>query len=208
MPKCVVDGCPNEARSLAGKYEGLCNTHRQRASKYGEPMLSKTAGTGEPDRFIAHALEYKCCDDENCRDPRHCLIWPFYRGAGYARIARDKKPASVTRIICEKVYGKPSSPDFEAAHTCGKGHLGCVNRRHLRWKTSKENKADQLLHGTRNRGARNGCAKITEAVAKQIKAEAALGNSTHEAIAKRFGISRVTVTDIHLGIRWGHLTET
>jgi hypothetical protein len=209
MPKCVVDGCPNEARSLIGKYKDLCNKHRQRARKYGDPSFSKTAGTGEPDKFLIAAINYKCCDDENCHNPEHCLIWPYYRGStGYAIISRKKKPASATRIICEAVHGKPPTKKHEAAHSCGKGHLGCVNQRHLSWKTSEENKADQLLHGTRNRGARNGGAKITEAVAKQIKAEAALGNSTHEAIAKRFGINRVTVTDIHLGRRWGHLTET
>jgi hypothetical protein len=57
------------------------------------------------------------------------------------------------RVMCEIAHGPKPAPGFVAAHTCGKGREGCVNPRHLRWASQKENMADKLLHGTSNRTA-------------------------------------------------------
>ncbi len=92
---------------------------------------------------------------------------------------------------------------MEAAHLCGKGHLGCINPAHLQWKTSKENKADQLAHGTRNFGVRNGSAKITPEVAQHIQAMA--GRKTYRRMADEIGIDPSTVSLIARGQLWGHL---
>lgn len=50
--------------------------------------------------------------------------------------------------MCQKAHGDPPSPKHDAAHSCGRGHEGCVNPNHLSWKTKKQNQADRITHGT------------------------------------------------------------
>ncbi|WP_292637037.1 hypothetical protein [Mesorhizobium sp.] len=57
---------------------------------------------------------------------------------------KDGKCRRVSRLVCEEVHGPPPSPDHEAAHSCDNGDLGCATKRHLSWKTPKENTADKF----------------------------------------------------------------
>src|SRR3972149_10759839 len=78
-----------------------------------------------------------------------CLIWPFStNGTGYGRLGVDGKGYYAHRYMCELVNGPPPTPDHEASHDCGNGHLGCVHPRHLEWKTASENHLDRRRHGT------------------------------------------------------------
>lgn len=148
---------------------------------------------GDPKRFLEAAIEH--ADDE-------CLLWPYGKIGGYGRIWYGGKHQLVTRVICDRLYGRPPTPAHEAAHSCGKGHLGCCNPRHLRWATSRENKADRELHGTTPRGERNGQAKLTERQAAEIRA--LRGVSTVREIGRQFGVSATQVSDIHNGKCWSH----
>jgi len=72
-----------------------------------------------------------------------CIIWPFARSEkGYALVKRGGKMMRAHRRICEEIYGAPATLRHQAAHRCNNGHLGCVNPKHLRWATPKENMAD------------------------------------------------------------------
>jgi hypothetical protein len=98
----------------------------------GEPVQK----IGPAQAFLEAALSY---------DGDECLTWPFSRfPSGYAKLGKG----TAHRVICEKVYGPPPTPDHEAAHSCGKGKSGCINRRHLRWATHTENQHDRRRHGT------------------------------------------------------------
>src|SRR5690606_22017504 len=82
-----------------------------------------------------------------------CLIWPYAKLAnGYAAIRIDGKTTTAARIMCVAAHGEPLTPQLEAAHSCGNGHLGCVNPRHLRWATTAENNSDKNIHGTMMKG--------------------------------------------------------
>jgi hypothetical protein len=153
---------------------------------------------GEPLRFILEvALPHKGVE---------CLTWPFNKNSkGYGRILIGGKKAIASRYVCELVHGAPPTPEHDAAHRCGKGHKGCIAPGHLSWKTPAENKADELIHGTRNRGDRNGRAKITEAEARVILA--LKGIKTQKELAERFSVSKQTVDRIHSGRRWSWLCE-
>jgi DNA-binding XRE family transcriptional regulator len=74
----------------------------------------------------------------------------------------------------------------------------------LRWATAAENSADRILHGTHPIGELNPRAKITGAVAKEIRG--LRGVATQMAIAKRFGISQQTVSQIQSGKLWSSLS--
>lgn len=135
-----------------------------------------------------------------------CIIWPFARcHKGYAVMILDGKRREVARIACEAVNGLPPTKDHEAAHSCGKGHLGCINHRHVRWATAKENAADRSLHGTENIGERNGHAVLTEADVRSIKGRFSAGERV-VAIANDYpNLNPRYLYQITSGKKWKHV---
>ena len=152
---------------------------------------------GEARRFFDSAASY---------DGDECLIWPFATaGRGYGCIGVGGTTRYVHRLICEKAHGPPPSPRHDAAHSCGNGHLGCVTKRHLAWKTRSENMNDTIAHGTHNRGARHGLSRLTEDKVREIRS--LVGSVTQVAIAARFGICPQHVNDIVHRKRWAWLDD-
>lgn len=193
---CAIDGC-----SKLAYLRGWCSPHYQRWRRHGDPLGggSYRPPQGEIDRFYREVL----LTDERGPDDE-CLIWPYCRnGAGYAQKVFDGEKQFVHRRLCEEVHGPAPTPEHQAAHSCGRGHLACVTKGHLDWKTRPENEADKLTHGTDPRGERCGTSKITEATAREILA--LKGKMPIEAIGKRFGVSGGHVNNIHLRKRWAWL---
>ncbi|MGA0604875.1 HNH endonuclease [Phenylobacterium sp. VNQ135] len=183
---CSIEGCgkPHKAR-------GWCRQHYERWQDHGDPEGGSTAKGAALDWLRAHVSF----------DGDDCLPWPFAtRSKGYGVIRIDGQAWAAHRWMCEQAHGPPPSPDHEAAHSCGKGHEGCVNPRHLRWATSAENKADMLVHGTRRRGQQHQSAKLTEADVRHIRA--LQGQRTLAEIGAQFGISTSAVSLIHLRRNW------
>lgn len=125
-----------------------------------------------------------------------CLIWPFHtRRAGYAACNNQGKTVSVHRLVCELVHGDPPE-NYVAAHSCNRGHDGCVNPHHLSWKTIAANQMDRPDgKGRRKR------TKLTQADVDQIRAMA--GAVERSAIARQFGICMSSVRQILAGETWG-----
>ena len=190
MRLCTIQGC-----GLKHEAKGFCRRHYMAQREKGDPLSFKfiRAKNGEPRRYYDEvALTY---------DGDECLIWPFARfDRGYAKMTCVGRSHRVSRIICEDVYGPPPTPEHEAAHSCGKGHLGCVAKGHLSWKTPVENQADKIIHGTATRGENNGYAKLDQEKVKEILS--LRGVLTNRQIAKNYGIGSTTVSGIQLGKSW------
>jgi hypothetical protein len=123
-----------------------------------------------------------------------CLIWPFTeRADGYGAVRHEGRTYLAHRLMCELAHGEPPSPRHQAAHECGKGNKGCVNPRHLSWKTQHENQQDRWKHGTQNIGQRG---KLTYAERMEIRE--LRGKVTQAELAKRFGVDRTTIRCIQL----------
>lgn len=183
---CSVDGCGNPHDS-----HGFCGKHARRFKRHGDPLGGGT-GNGEPDAFINQAL---------AQETNACIIWPYAKTKrGYAQMG-DRR--LVSRIICERSYGPPPSAESEAAHSCGKGHAGCINKRHLRWATHLENVADRATHGTNTVGHRNPMAKLTERDVIEIRHSG--DEISHKALAEKFGVSVECISAIVRRLRWKHL---
>lgn len=134
-----------------------------------------------------------------------CLIWPFSRNAnGYARIKVNGQATNASRYICKLVHGRPPRTTDHAAHSCGKGHLGCVNKKHLSWKTPKQNAKDKVIHGTRLRGETSPRARFTEDQIRKMKRLFRAGKTAKE-LAERFDTTRGCVYDIMNRKRWAHV---
>lgn len=135
-----------------------------------------------------------------------CLIWPGYRDKnGYARVNDHKEDRLAYRIVCRKTHGEPPTPKHETAHNCGRGNLGCVAKKHLRWATRSENQQDRVAHGTHLRGTRQPTAKLTEADVLAIRA---LKNvETVRVIAARFQVVHSSVVAIQNRKSWAWLPD-
>ncbi len=189
---CSVDGCNKTVRS-----NGMCHGHNHKARRHGDPRINLRVPRGLAEDFFENTvLKHQGKD---------CLMWPYGKSSrGYGRMTLEGKRGFVHRFACERVHGEPPTDKHQAAHECGNGHLGCVNPRHLSWKTRLENKADELVHGTRNRGGRNGRSKLTEEDAMKIVDMKRSGLRSAQ-IASRFSISKGTVDDINSGRSWACL---
>ena len=108
-------------------------------------------------------------------------------------ICRNRK---VCRFICAIVNGSSPSPKHEAAHNCGKGHLGCISGNHLRWDTHTGNMADKIKHGTLIYGEDCWNVKLTDEQIIEIRRLYKTGRYYQYQIADMFGVTQVHISDI------------
>ncbi|ESY81886.1 hypothetical protein X740_07885 [Mesorhizobium sp. LNHC221B00] len=133
-----------------------------------------------------------------------CIIFPYGRtGAGYANL-RVGSGVSGDRfeyghvIVCERTRGQRPTPKHVAAHSCGHGHAGCVNKRHLSWKTPAGNAGDREAHGTTAHGK-----KLTAEAVRSIRALAQA--MRHRDLAKMHGVRGDTIGSVVQRRTWAHL---
>jgi hypothetical protein len=188
---CSVEGCDRVSRM-----RGWCEMHYRRWQRHGDPLGGRTP-EGTLLTYL-HDVVLPWSSDE-------CLIWPYGRSGidGYGRMRLNGRTQLVSRIACEAVHGSPPTPLHQAAHSCGNGHLGCVNPRHVRWATRVENEADKLAHGTHARGERSANAKLTDAAVRQIRA--LVGTTSAKELARQFGVSTGAISRITRGDNWAWL---
>lgn len=179
-PECSVEGC--EAKADA---HGLCSMHFRRQVRNGDPGKVRRQRNGAYQEWLERHAEHNGND---------CLIWPFWR---------DKHGYGPSREMCRLAQGEPPTPEHQAAHSCGRGHLGCVNPRHLRWASRVENQAEMVEHGNSRRGVRNYFCKLTEDQVREIRGVGYRESDGH--LAARFGVSRTTISDIRNGRSWAWL---
>lgn len=183
---CDIAGC---TKPHYGK--GFCQGHYWRWKRSGQP-LGGNVSRGKKARWIKEvAVHYKADD---------CLVWEFKRHrTGYGVLQYQGKSWRAHRLVCQLVHGDPPTPEHEAAHSCGNGHLGCVNPNHLRWATHKENGRDTVWHGRAKASARRN-AKLTEQDVSRIRLMA--DQYTQSQIAARFSIDQSSVSHILRGKIW------
>ena len=102
------------------------------------------------------------------------------------------------RFMCQLVHGDPPTDKHQAAHSCGNGHLGCVNPKHLTWKTPEANQQDKREHGRAYTDG--GRYKLTPADVAEIRAMR--GKKTQDEMAKMFGVSRRNIGAVLSGRSW------
>ena len=182
---CSIYGC---TAAVYGR--GWCGSHYRRWYRHGDPMAGRVF-EGETQRF----LETAATDAGDS-----CLIWPYARtSSGYGNVSRGGKFFVASRVVCEIAHGPAPSDRHEAAHSCGRGHHGCVSGGHLRWALPVENQSDRKAHGTLLVGPRNPMAKLDEATVSRIRATS---GKTNQQVADEYGVSERLVRLIRRGELW------
>lgn len=191
MKSCLVKNCERECHGR----QPYCKMHYGRWKRHGNPLTVLQAPKLEARALIERATLY----ESEC-----CLIWPFAKTrAGYGAFTNKHggKTSNAHHVVCERVYG-PALIGFEAAHSCG--NKLCINPRHLRWATRKENEADKQIHGTGAEGERHGRAKLTN---KEVVLIRSLnGYQSSRAVAKNFDVEKSTILSIWNGRAWACLS--
>lgn len=186
--ECSVEGCSEPIMT-----RGWCCTHYHRVIRHGTP-----AGSGRP---IRGSVKQFILDNAG-HTGDECLIWPFNRSSkhGYAVIRKEHFGSGMAhRSMCIVAHGPPPTDKHEAAHSCGKGHKGCVNPRHLSWKTPTENNRDKHRHGTQPWGEGMWhMAKLTREQAVRAKH----GNEPANDLAAEFGVTPETIRRIRRNETW------
>src|SRR4249920_810317 len=185
--KCGAPGCEGTSHG-----HGFCPTHYARWRRYGSPLAGGTP-KGAAASFIATAIRHAGDD---------CLLWPYAKSpSGYGHIKSNGRYFDCHVLVCESTHGVKPTIHHEAAHSCGVRL--CCNPAHLRWATSKENKADNLSHGTLPWGERHWHSKLTNDQVLAIRSR--LADATDQEIANYYKVNRGTIFFIRRGITWKHL---
>lgn len=187
---CAVDGC---GKGLAGG--GYCRKHYHRFRRHGDP-LGGGINHGDAQRFMASLVD---------SDTDDCIAWPFGKTKdGYGRINWQGTPQGAHVVSLTLSKGEKPSPKHESCHSCGNGHLGCVNPRHLYWGTRKENVADMIAHDTAKffGGVKSGenaaGTKYDDATIEGVRRRLDAGEKGLH-IARDIGISQAHVSRIKCG---------
>lgn len=189
---CSVAGCNGNASRSARGSKGFCVRHYSRLLRYNDPTAGRIHEGAWKDFFHAVVLPYTGSE---------CINWPFGRDdKGYGRFYFNGASKHVHRVVCEQTNGSPPNKTYEAAHSCGNGHLGCVTPSHISWKTSKENAADRIEHGTSLHGERHPNSKLADNEIREIRS--LRGSLPQRVIAERFGVDQTTVSNIQVGKTW------
>ena len=194
---CPIDGCAGHSHWTAKGSRGWCSAHYQRWAKHGDPL----GGRASPGAFLAWLNEVALTFESD-----DCLFWPSTK-SGPVHIKIDGKTHIVARVLCGWVHGDPPTLLHQAAHSCGNGHLGCINPGHLRWATIAENSADRLIHGTHSRGERHTLAKLTTRDVVEIRSRCDAGEK-YPVVAADYDVSRSLVGHIATRKRWGWLADS
>jgi hypothetical protein len=190
---CSVPGCFKEKRRGSTPF---CDPHYRRELRYGEPETGRVV-RGDKIKWVKAHSSY---------EGERCLIWPFSRlSNGYGQILVSGRQTVASRFMCEVAHGAPPARWYEAAHSCGNGHLGCVHPAHLSWKTPVDNRADKLLHGTDLRGEKHPSAKLATADIHAIRE--LTGKMPMAAVARKYSVSAGTIARIQKGEGWSWLNS-
>jgi hypothetical protein len=189
---CAVAGCDRPVH-----LRGFCSAHYKRWLRHGDPLAGRT-GWGVVAKWVAEvAIPFG--GDE-------CLVFPFSRDDyGYGKMRRDGGNIGVHVVVCEARNGPKPSPRHEACHSCGNGHLGCVNPSHLYWGTRRDNVGDAIAHGTAHRfapisGASAPAAKYSDEQVSKVR-ELLADGTAQTRIAKITGVSQSHISRIKNGAR-------
>jgi hypothetical protein len=107
---------------------------------------------------------------------------------------------SVHTLVAEAFLGQRPEWAHGVAHADGDPANNAVSN--LRWATQAENEADKARHGRNMAGERHHQHKLTEAEVLSIRASQSPGVQ----LARAYGVTPQTISDIRTGKSWRHLS--
>lgn len=132
-----------------------------------------------------------------------CWEWTARRdGHGYGYILVERRRRRVHRVAWEEAHGRSLRADECVLHRCD--NPPCINPAHLLRGTHAQNmqERERRDRGHDRRGERNGRAKLTRAIAEEIRARYAEGNVRQVDLAAEYGVAQAHISQIILHKIW------
>lgn len=149
-----------------------------------------------PGKRVANGTGLRWLKAAMAEDTDECQPWPFCKSRGYGMLQLEGRKMVATRYVVAHCHGPSPSPKHEAAHSCD--NPACINKRHLRWATSRENSLDAVRRRRTPRGERHPRAKLTQADVDRIRAR----TETARELSENLGVTMNTIYDIRTGKSW------
>lgn len=191
---CSIEGCGSPVGRTGGK--GYCQKHYKRFRAHGDP-LAGGIDYGSANKFVKEAASRL--------DVEECILWPYGKNSeGRGRVNIAGKSINADVAVLREARGEKPTPKHECCHSCGNGHLGCVNPSHLYWGTRKENVADAIAHGTsyalnRATGEFSPNSKFSDDLIAVARKRMAAGEAA-QAVARDLGIGKTYIYAIRDGL--------
>lgn len=140
------------------------------------------------------------------RRAKPLMLRPGRHKLGYRNVSLStggaKKGYWVHRLVALVFHGEPPPGKKQVRHL--DGNPGNNRASNLAWGTAIENGADTVRHGRSRPGARNGMAKLTDAIVSDIVRRVKSGER-QVAVARTYGLCQSHVSRIISGEHWKHL---
>lgn len=140
----------------------------------------------------------------NTRREGECIVWTGKRDRnGYGLVSLERQKWSFAhRAAWFLAHGE--WPSGVILHSCD--NPACVNLDHLSDGSAADNMRDAIQKGRLdNRGERHGMSKLSNDDARQIRDLYLGGSVTQIELARKFGVSQPTISEICSRRHWGHL---
>lgn len=187
---CTIPGCGKKFYSRS-----LCKAHYN-SDYHSRNYVSKRKPRISPGLvFIKEALS---------SDTDDCILWPYAKvSGGYGTTRVSGKSVTTHRYVCEQTHGQSN---LYACHRCDVP--ACVNPRHIRWGTPKENSSDMRLRGRSLTGEKSQASRLTESNVREIRSALSkpLKRGDIMKLARRYDVDKATICDIRAGRTWNHIT--
>lgn len=187
---CCIKGCDNQVLAV-----GLCNKHWRRNKRFGSPvMVNRTSGffrgMSAEQRFFAQVIKQNGCwawSSSKDKDG-YGIFCGEVLGVVYKRAHR----------FSWAFHNQQKIPDgMLVCHSCDNPE--CCNPEHLRIGTPTENQREKWSKGRANHSAP--AARLTVEQVLEIRA----ADGKQSDIAKKFGVTQTTVSDIKRRRSWSHI---
>lgn len=134
------------------------------------------------------------------RGPDECWLWAGAKlTEGYGQFSSEGRVIRAHRYSYELHFG-PIPDGMIVCHTCDRPP--CVNPSHLWAGTDAENAADRSAKRRGALGEEQGHARLTNNQAREIVATCKRGYVKHEDLARKYGVSRSSISRIVSGDSW------
>jgi hypothetical protein len=174
------------ARAEAFLNSGFIKPHRTGPLPKREGN-GRNCGKGRAFEWLCQHVSY---------DEKKCLFWPFSKSNGRPGLVGYRGRAfRPVRLMCMLVHGAPPTARHLAAHTCGGSKSGCINPKHLAWKTASEAMYDEFREGRRISYGK--CGKLLSSEVAEIRGLG--GSKTATEIGRIYGLSGQRIGDILRG---------
>lgn len=131
-----------------------------------------------------------------------CVEWLWARTkTGYGALRHEGKVVRAHRLTyCQANNLNLSEIELQhIRHKCD--NPGCVNPDHLELGSNMDNVKDKMSRGRQPKGSIHSNSRLTEAQVKNVKFSTEKGST----LAKIYGVSQVTISQIRNGLRWRHV---